>query len=65
MKYSEIENLNLNELKKKSLQIKRDIFQLKMKNKLGRLENPISIRKNRKDYARFLTAISKQVKKGK
>jgi len=63
MKYSEIENLKLNELKKKSFQIKKEIFQLKMKNKLGRLENPISIRKNRKDYARLLTAISKQASK--
>ena len=51
------------ELRKKSHDLKADLFDLKMKNMLGQVNNPLQIRQIRKDVARLKTALSAQLKK--
>ncbi len=61
MKYSEIKDLSLVELKKKRSGLSQDLFNARMKNSVGQLANPIEIRKLRKDIAKINTAIVKRV----
>ncbi len=58
MKQSEIKDLSIAELRKKSVELDAELFQNKMKNRLGRLANPLEIRFIRKDIARLNTALS-------
>ncbi len=58
MKYSEISKLSLQELTKKQAKLKKSLFELKMKNKLGQLTNPIEIRHSRRELAKIFTAIN-------
>ena len=63
MKYSDIENSTVGDLKKKYQVLTADLFSMKMKNKLGQLSNPLSIRFIRKDIARIKTVLTKATKK--
>ena len=58
MKFSEVSELSLVELKKKKKALKQDLFQAQMKNSLGQLSNPIEIRMMRRNLARLNTAIT-------
>jgi large subunit ribosomal protein L29 len=60
MKYTEIADQTVAELKKKKKTLANDLFQSKMKNNLGQLANPITIRDLRKDIARVNTALSQK-----
>lgn len=62
MKFKEIKNLNSQELFKKLNQLRRQLFESRMKLKVQRLTNPLSIRFLRRDMARIQTAISSQKK---
>ena len=64
MKYTEIRDLSLVELKKKLQAISEELFTAKMKNSLGQLGNPLEIRFLRKDLARLKTAWTKQAATG-
>ncbi len=61
MKYTEIENKNLNDLIKQKNELTAQLHEMKLKNTLGQLSNPIQIRFVRKNIAKLNTAI---VKKG-
>lgn len=61
MKYSEIKDLSVVELKKKRATLSKDLFEARMKNSIGQLANPIEIRNLRKDIAKINTAIVKKV----
>ena len=61
MKYEEIKNLTVEELRKKVSEMKEELFQLKMKNELGQLGNPLEIRGLRKDLARVQTAMTQKL----
>lgn len=61
MKYNEIKDLGVAELKKKKSQLNADMFTAKMKNNLGQLANPLEIRQIRKDIARVQTALVQKV----
>ena len=58
MKYTEFKDLSAGELKKKKASITADLFEMKMKNSLGQLSNPVQIRFLRKDLARVNTAMT-------
>ncbi len=60
MKFSEIKNLNQKELLKKLSNLRKDLFDSRMKLKMQRLPNPLTIRFLRRDIARVQTAISNQ-----
>ncbi|MCB0347856.1 MAG: 50S ribosomal protein L29 [Bdellovibrionales bacterium] len=57
MKFKDISGLKEDELRKKSKQLRQDLFQLEVKNSLGQLGNPLEIRFLRRDVARIETAI--------
>tara|TARA_B100001248_G_scaffold259921_2_gene246984 strand:- start:69 stop:257 length:189 start_codon:yes stop_codon:yes gene_type:complete len=57
MKYEDIAGMQAADLKLKERELKTDLFNLKMKNALGQLGNPLEIRYLRKDIARVKTAL--------
>ena len=61
MKFAEIKDLSVVELKKKRAGLSEELFQAKVKNSIGQMANPIEIRNLRKDIARINTAIVKKV----
>ena len=65
MKFSEIVNLNTEELRKKSQTLKKELFDARMKLKMQRLSNPLTLRLLRRDRARVETALSRKRKEGK
>ena len=61
MKFVEIKDLSVTELKKKRTALSEELFQARIKNSIGQLSNPIEIRDLRKNIARINTAIVKKV----
>lgn len=61
MKFEEIKNLTVEELRKKSVEMKEELFQMKMKNELGQLGNALQIRSVRRDLARVRTALTQKL----
>lgn len=60
MKYAEIESKSLNDLIKQKQDLTAQLFEMKMKNSLGQLANPVQIRFVRKNIAKINTAIVKK-----
>jgi large subunit ribosomal protein L29 len=58
MKFKDMKGLSVKELNRKLVELKKELFQAKMKNQLGQLGNPVSIRFLRKDIARCATAVT-------
>lgn len=63
MKFSEIKDLTVDELRKKEVAQREEYFMLKMKNPLGQIANPLSIRMARKNIAKLKTAINQKLAK--
>lgn len=63
MKFSEIKDLTVDELRKKERALKEEFFMIKMKSALGQLANPLSIRTTRKNVAKLQTAINQKLAK--
>lgn len=61
MKFAEIKDLTVEELRKKSVEMRNELFQLKMKNELGQVGNPLQIRFLRKDIAKVKTALTQKL----
>lgn len=61
MKFAEIKDLSVVELKKKRAGLSEELFQARIKNTIGQLSNPIEIRNLRRDIAKINTAIVKKV----
>ncbi|MFN8846249.1 MAG: 50S ribosomal protein L29 [Bdellovibrionales bacterium] len=57
MKFNEIKDMSLTELKKKRSVLSEQLFEMKMKNSIGQLSNPMTIRQLRRDIAKINTAI--------
>lgn len=62
MKYSEIAHLEKKELWKRFIQLKRELFESRMKLKMQRLSNSLSIRFLRRDIARIQTVLNEKTK---
>ncbi len=60
MKFTEIESKNMTDLIKQKKELITQLFEMKMKNSLGQLTNPVQIRTVRKNIARLNTAIVKK-----
>ena len=58
MKYSEISNLQVQELRKRLVQNRQALFDAKMKHKMQRLSNAMDLRYLKRDIARLETALS-------
>ncbi len=61
MKFVEIKDLSVVELKKKRAALSEELFQARIKNSIGQLSNPIQIKNLRRDIAKINTAIVKKV----
>lgn len=57
MKYSEIKDLTVEELKKRVSSLREELFEVKMKHSLGQLSDTDHIRRVRRDAARVKTAL--------
>jgi large subunit ribosomal protein L29 len=57
MKFNEIKDMSLTELKKKRSVLSEQLFEMKMKNSIGQLSNTMTIRQLRRDIAKINTAI--------
>ena len=60
MKYKEIAHLEKKELWRKLASLKKELFESRMKLKMQRLSNPLSLRFLRRDVARIQTALNKK-----
>ena len=65
MKYSEMAHLERKELWKKLAGLKKELFDSRMKLKMQRLSNPLSLRILRRDIARIQTALNKKERSSK
>jgi large subunit ribosomal protein L29 len=61
MKFTEVKDLSVTELKKKRASLSEELFQARIKNSIGQLANPLVIRDLRRNIARINTAIVKKV----
>jgi large subunit ribosomal protein L29 len=61
MKFTEIKDLSVVELKKKRAGLSEELFQARIKNTIGQLSSPIEIKNLRRDIAKINTAIVKKV----
>ncbi len=60
MKALELRNLSIDELKKKELELRKELFNLRFQLAKGELQNVRRIRAVRKDIARILTIITEK-----
>lgn len=58
MKFKDIQDLTVEELRKREASTRTELFDMKMKHSLGQMGNPLQIRKQRRDVARIKTALS-------
>jgi large subunit ribosomal protein L29 len=61
MKFTEIKDLSVVELKKKRAVLSEELFQARIKNSIGQLANPVEIRHLRRSIAKINTAIVKKI----
>ena len=57
MKFTDIKDLTVEELRKRQKDMKDELFEMKMKHTLGQVANPLQIRFLRKDISRVNTAL--------
>lgn len=60
MKYKEIKEMTLEDVKTKAEELDKEIFALRMRNVTSQLENPLKIRSTRRDIARLKTSITER-----
>lgn len=58
MKYVDVKDLSAVEINKKIREIKEKTFEAQMKNSMGQLSNPSSLKNMRRDIARLKTALT-------
>ncbi len=58
MKYADVKDLSQVEVNKKIRETKEKMFEAKMKNSMGQMTNPVSIRGMRRDIARLKTVLT-------
>ncbi len=61
MKFTEIRDLTVEELRKRQKSMNVEMFDLKMKHTLGQISNPLQIRALRRDLARIKTALTSKL----
>ena len=60
MKANEVRKMSASELESKLLDLKKDLFQLRLQHATNQLDNPIRIAQVKKDIARVKTIIREQ-----
>ena len=62
MKISEIREMSIEDINKKIVELKNELFEMRMKQATGSLEKPHMINKLRKDVARLKTVLTEKSK---
>ena len=57
MKANEVRKMSSADLEKKLVELKKDLFQLRLQHATGQLENPLRIQQVKRDYARVKTVL--------
>jgi large subunit ribosomal protein L29 len=57
MKASEIKDLNMEEMHRKLVDLKQELFNLRFQHETGQLENPQKMKQTKRDIARVKTVI--------
>jgi large subunit ribosomal protein L29 len=66
MEAKQLRELGDEELAQKRVELKEEIFHLKLRRATGRLENPMKLRQDKRDLARVETVVrEKKLKSGK
>lgn len=60
-KASELRKMSGEELQKKDMELREELFKLRFQHGVRRLENPARLRQLRKDIARVQTVLTEQV----
>ena len=60
MKFKELKDMSKVELAKKANEVKKSLFEMRMKNTLGQMSNPLEIRSTRRSMAKVLTALNQK-----
>lgn len=60
MKANEVRKMNATELETKLLDLKKDLFQLRLQHATNQLDNPIKIAEVKRDIARVKTTMREQ-----
>lgn len=63
MKFKEIKDLTVEELRKREGSLKAELFMVKMKHALGQVANPLLVRSLRRDVAKVKTSINQKLAK--
>lgn len=58
MKYADVAGMSDKDLRNKTKELREQMFESRMKNALGQLTNPMTIREMRRDIARLQTALT-------
>ena len=58
MKANEIRSLSVSELETKLVELKKDLFMLRMQHATNQLDNPVKIRETKHDIARVKTVLA-------
>jgi large subunit ribosomal protein L29 len=61
MNFEDLKELTVEELRKKIVSTRQQLFQLKMKASLGTVQNPLAIRHHRRDIAKMKTALNSKL----
>ena len=61
MKFADIKDLSAVDVNKKIREVKEKMFESKMKNAMGQLSNPSSLRGLRRDVARLKTVLTSKL----
>ena len=64
MKFGEIRDLTAEELRKRMLTSREELFEMTMKHSMGQLAAPSEITEKRKSIARIKTALSMKMNRG-
>ena len=62
MKFADVKELSTVEVNKKIRETKEKMFEAKMKNSMGQMTNPVSIRGMRRDIARLKTVLTAKLR---
>lgn len=65
MKASELREMGLDELKAKEAELKKELFNLRMRHATNQLENPLRVRTVRRDIARAATLLAEKHREAK
>ncbi len=60
MKASEVRKMSAKELESKLMELKKDLFQLRLQHATNQLDNPVRIAQVKRDIARVKTVIRQQ-----